>query len=82
MTLAPLPVGPRQETAVATLDDEVWVLGGFDGSGRVVATVEIYNPSSDAWRRGPDLPLPMHHANVAVADGTVHIVGFLVGPRR
>ena len=78
-TLAPLPAGPRQETAVAALDGGVWVLGGFDASGRVVATVEIYDPISDTWRRGPDLPVPMHHANVAVADGTLYIVGFLVG---
>ena len=79
LSLAPLTAGPRQETAVAALNGEVWVLGGFDARGVVVRTVEIYNPASDSWRRGPDLPLALHHANVAVADGRLYVVGFLVG---
>ena len=78
-SLAPLAAGPRQETAVVALDGEVWVLGGFDARGAVVRTVEVYDPASDSWRGGPDLPLPLHHANVAVTGGKLYVVGFLVG---
>ena len=63
-----------------SVDGDLWVLGGFDAAGRIVARVEIYDPRSSEWRPGPDLPLPMHHANVAVLDGTVYVAGFLTGP--
>ena len=79
ITIPPLPGGARQETGVVSLDGEVWVLGGFDAAGSIVARVEIYDPQTNAWRPGPDLPLPMHHANVAVLKGTVYVAGFLTG---
>ena len=79
-TLPPLPGGARQETGVVSVDGELWVLGGFDAAGRIVALVEIYDPRAGDWRRGPDLPLPMHHANVAVVDGSVYVAGYLTGP--
>ena len=64
---------------MVSVDGELWVLGGFDSEGRIVARVEIYDPRAGEWRRGPDLPLPMHHANVAVLDGTIYVAGFLTG---
>ncbi len=79
MAHARLARGPRQEAAVVALGGEIVVLGGFDGGGRIVATVEAYEPSADRWRRLADLPLPMHHANAAVVDGRIYVVGFLTG---
>jgi N-acetylneuraminic acid mutarotase len=57
---------------------EVWVLGGltdnlFGFSGSDV--VEIYEPSSDQWTSGPDLPAPRHHAMAAVAGGEIYVIG-------
>ena len=65
---------------MVSVDGELWVLGGFDAASRIVELVEIYDPQAGEWRRGPDLPLPMHHANVAVVDGTVYVAGYLTGP--
>ena len=76
---AAIASGPRQETAAVALGGEVYVLGGFDGSGRVVATVEAYDPRADRWRSVADLPLAMHHANAAVVDGRIYVTGFLTG---
>lgn len=59
--------------------DEVWVIGGFDDRSTMLSTVEIYSPSDQTWRAGPDLPLRMHHANAAVVGESIWIVGFLVG---
>lgn len=78
-TLAPLPLGPRQEHAVIALAGEVWTLGGFDAVGITTDVVEIFDPASGAWRTGPALPLPMHHANVAVVEGRVLVLGSLEG---
>ncbi len=79
-TLAPLAAGPRQETAVVALGGEIYVIGGFDARGRIVPTVEAYDPERDRWRPVADLPEPLHHANAAVAGGKIYVLGFLTGP--
>ena len=75
----PLPGGPRQETAVVAVDGEVWVLGGFDRARRVVDRVEVFDVARGAWRAGPTLPVPLHHAQAAVVDGAIFVLGFLTG---
>ena len=79
-TLAPLAAGPRQETAVVALEGEIYVIGGFDARGRIVPTVEAYDPERDQWRPVADLPEPLHHADAAVTDGKNYVMGFLIGP--
>lgn len=79
LVLASIAGGPRQETGVVALNGEIYLIGGFDADSRVVATVEAYDPQTDRWRRTADLPLPLHHANVAVVDGALYVVGFLSG---
>ncbi len=69
--------GPRQETAVVALNGKIYVIGGFDASQTVVATVEIYDPATNLWSTGPSLPKPVHHANAAVAGGKLYILGAL-----
>lgn len=75
----PLPGGPRQETAVVAADDAVWVLGGFDADRRVVDRVEVFDVARETWRAGPALPVPLHHAQAAVVDGAIFVLGFLTG---
>ncbi|MEL6178218.1 MAG: kelch repeat-containing protein, partial [Myxococcota bacterium] len=77
-TAAPMTVA-RQETSVVAMGGEVWVLGGFDDRGQVVATLEAYNPATNTWRSAADIPTPMHHSNAAAVDGKLVVVGFLVG---
>ncbi|MCB9546111.1 MAG: galactose oxidase [Myxococcales bacterium] len=58
--------------------DAIWVLGGFDGQARIVNDVRIFEPSIGAWRAGPPLPVRLHHANAAVVDGRLYVLGYLV----
>lgn len=69
--------GAIQEIAVVARGGEVWVLGGFDGQTRIVPRVGVYTPATDSWREGPPLPVPMHHANAAVIDERIYVLGFL-----
>jgi N-acetylneuraminic acid mutarotase len=78
-SLAPMPGGARQEVAVVALNGDVYVLGGFNGAGQIVATVERYNPLLDAWSTRAPLPVAMHHANAAAVNGKLYIAGFLTG---
>lgn len=75
--LAPVGAGPIQEVAIAALGGELYVVGGFDDAGRIVPTVSVYDPDADAWRAAAPLPVAMHHANAAVVDGRLWVLGFL-----
>jgi non-specific serine/threonine protein kinase len=65
---------PRQELASAVAGGVVWVLGGLDGNDST-AKVEGYDPGANAWRAGPDLPLPLHHEMAATFKGEVIVAG-------
>lgn len=77
VALPPLPRGPRQEAAVAALGTDVYVIGGLDETERLLARVEIHDTRTGAWRAGPELPVPMSHANLVAVDGRLHVLGFL-----
>lgn len=71
--------GAIQETAVVALDGKIYVIGGFNGSTMIVRSVRIFDTTACAWSDGPDLPRAMHHANAAVADGTIFTLGGMEG---
>jgi N-acetylneuraminic acid mutarotase len=71
----PLPLGPTQETAVVATGGKIYVLGGFNGSGAVVAAVQVYDPIAKTWSMGPALPKAVHHANAVAHDGTIYVLG-------
>ncbi len=73
-THAPLPVA-RTEVAAAPLGKEIAVVGGFLENGGSSRRVDFYNPASDTWRSGPDLPAAVNHAAAAVARGRLYILG-------
>lgn len=73
---APLPT-PRSEIAGTVLDDKIYIVGGFDSSGRSTPTIEVYDPMLDEWTQVTLLPQPLDHTAAAAAshDGKLYIVG-------
>jgi N-acetylneuraminic acid mutarotase len=68
--------GAIQETAAVAVSGKIYVLGGFEGQ-TIVRRVQIYDTATNTWSDGPDLPMPLHHAN-AVSDGTtIYVLGAL-----
>ena len=72
---AALPLGATQETATVAVDGKIYVIGGFNGALGVLDEVQVFDTSTCAWSAGPELPLAVHHANAAVVDGTIYVVG-------
>lgn len=66
--LAPVPT-PRTEVAAVSDGDLIHVIGGFDGGGATVSTVEVYDMGEDGWTDGPPLPIALNHAAAASLDG-------------
>jgi hypothetical protein len=71
---------PREELASATLDGTLFVIAGFDVTGRDTNTVFTYNGS---WSLGPPLPEALDHPAAAVLLGQLYVAGgFAAGRAR
>lgn len=64
----------RRGMSAAELDGVVYLAGGRLDT-ETVTRVDIYDPETDAWSRGPDLPAPRSGAAIAVLDGRIHLLG-------
>jgi hypothetical protein len=72
--LAPLPV-PNSEIGVAELDGKIYVIGGYPGDRKTVATVQVYDSGTDKWQIAAPLPVPLNHVMAAGANGKVYVIG-------
>jgi N-acetylneuraminic acid mutarotase len=67
--------------AVAVIDGEIWVAGGWTRAYTYSGTpaeagIQIYNPVTDTWRTvGLTLPTPLQGGGSAVVDGVWYVMG-------
>lgn len=74
-----LPTSCTEVTA-ASLDDLVYVMGGFTNDGRITSTVEVYNTTNNLWNAtSSPLPVPLHHTSSSVHDGKIYVIGGYTG---
>jgi N-acetylneuraminic acid mutarotase len=52
----PAPPFRRRALAVGAVGGKVYALGGLTEDGKVVKSVDLYDPATRTWSRGPDLP--------------------------
>lgn len=71
---------PRFEASGVVVAGELWVMGGFLSSSLdVTKRVDIYDPDTDRWRSGPDLPGAETHAGVVSLGRDFVMVGGFQG---
>lgn len=78
MERAPMPRPRQQAGAALAADGRIYVVGGTYSymSPLPVDDVDIYDPRTDRWSRGPSLRHPRRsHAVVATADGRIYAIG-------
>jgi N-acetylneuraminic acid mutarotase len=81
--LAPISGAPRQEHAVVSASDKVYVLGGLRGPGEILTpTVEVYHTTNDSWGEVASLPFGATHLNIAAIDDTLYYLGGRGGSYR
>ena len=80
-SLSPIPAGPIHEHAVAALDNtRIITVGGMLERGGVIDSVYIYTlPPTNSWKKVASLPITINHANAAVVDGRLYILGGMTG---
>lgn len=62
------------EPATGALLGQLYVVGGFNGSGPI-ATTQIYNPNTNSWTTGVPLPTPLSGGSGAVVKGILYVIG-------
>lgn len=80
-TATPAPT-KRTEVAVATLNDKIYVVGGFEKPSlgnvlnlAITPLVEEYDPATDRWTSKTSMPVGLHHVGIGVAEGRIYIIG-------
>jgi N-acetylneuraminic acid mutarotase len=66
---------PRTEIAADLVGDNMYIIGGFDKSGRVTDIVEVYNIKNNSWTKVTPIPQPLHHTSAASYNGKIYVAG-------
>ncbi|MBE44398.1 MAG: hypothetical protein CMO16_04375 [Thaumarchaeota archaeon] len=66
---------PRTEVTASTIGSRIYVVGGFDAVGDTSSVIEVYDPRSNTWSEGKQLPIALHHAAATSYEGKLYIVG-------
>ena len=68
----------RQFLSASAVNGLIYAMGGqdaFDDHLRRLATVEVYNPATDTWKKGTDMLAPRSQFATAVVDGKIYVFG-------
>lgn len=65
----------RGAVAATQADGTIWILGGIGEGGVVSGRLEGYDPPTDAWKGGDDLPVPVRHAMSVTWRDTPVVLG-------
>lgn len=57
------------------MENDVYVIGGFEEPGVASNKVEIFNAVDNSWSRGPDLPTPLHHTTAVTLNEKIYVIG-------
>lgn len=76
---APMPTS-RTEVTAAILEDNIYVIGGFEESGQVTDILEVYDIANNTWIKAAPLPEPLHHAAAASYNDKIYVVGGYTAP--
>jgi N-acetylneuraminic acid mutarotase len=72
-TIPPVPGPGRLASTAQVVDGLIYVIGGYtvaeDGGERSLPDVAIYDPETDSWGRGADIPVPTDDAVSGVLGG-------------
>ena len=68
----------RFDLCASVVNNLIYVMGGSDGSAGLdkrLTAVEIYNPATDTWKKGADMPAPRSQFATAAVDGKIYLFG-------
>ena len=62
--------------AIGVVNGKIYVAGGYDGTSASLNSVEVYDPSSNAWTTGlASMPTTRRDLTAGVVNGILYAVG-------
>ncbi|MEN6410851.1 MAG: kelch repeat-containing protein, partial [Anaerolineaceae bacterium] len=77
-TAKPTPV---TLASAGLIGERIFLPGGKDAQGNVLAGMEVYDPRGDTWKKVADLPAPRCAYALAVYEGRLFVIGGWDGER-
>jgi hypothetical protein len=68
---------PNYQEAGAVLNGLLYVVGGGEGTGVFLGTLDVYNPRTDTWRTLNDMPTARGFLGAAALGGKLYALGGL-----
>lgn len=65
----------QQELATGVINRKVYVIGGYDADAHSTGTVQVYNPTTNAWTLAQALPMAVNHNAAAIVGGKLYSFG-------
>jgi len=66
---------PRSEFAGTSINEKIYIIGGFNNKGKTSDTVEFYDTKTNVWSSASPLPIPLDHTAAAAYNGSIYVVG-------
>ena len=61
---------------VGVVDGKIYVIGGTTRlRGERINRVDVYNPATDTWVKGPEMPTPRENLGVGVVGNRIYAIG-------
>ena len=86
---------PTARAGVSTLvvDGKIYAIGGGErqkiqvgrawrNSGKLLPTIEMYDPVTDTWIQKADMPVPRSSNSTCIVDGKIYIIGGVAANRK
>ena len=86
---------PTARAGVSTLvvDGKIYAIGGAEmkkyqvgrgwgHSGKLLPTIEIYDPVTDTWTQKADMPVPRSSNSTCIVDGKIYIIGGVAANKK
>ncbi|MGD6806445.1 MAG: Kelch repeat-containing protein [Candidatus Bathyarchaeia archaeon] len=73
-TLASMPTA-RAGFGLAVVNGKIYAIGGVNGNGEPLNTVEEYNPVTNSWTKKMDMPTARSGFAVAVVGNRIYVIG-------
>ena len=72
-----MPVS-RVEFDIGVVDGKIYIIGGAirrEGGGERIGRVDVYNPTTDTWVEGREMPTPRSSLGVGVVGNRIYAIG-------
>ncbi len=69
---------PITEITATNIGNNIYVIGGFDKTGKVLDTVQVYHIKNDSWKAVAPLPQPLHHTAASSFNDKIYVIGFML----